>query len=346
MAFLHVAMRGGRRIPAQFTGLSPGCAHSTPARCTSCPQVIHRLCLASGSAGPSVGPHPDEGGRRVAGGCQTLLMCCATRTPLRFREDCCVSIAELDVSSYSGRSDGPDDRVPPQDVHAEQSVLGGMLLSKDAIADVRRGAPGNDFYRPAHETIYDAILDLYGRGEPADADHRLRRADQARRAAAGRRRALPAHADPVGAHRGQRRLLRRDRAERAVLRRLVEAGTRIVQLGYARRRRRRRRHRRQRPGRGLRRHRAAHRRGLPAPRRHHARARSTRSRRIGCRGGADGRRAHRLLRPRRAHQRPAPRPDDRRGRAAGDRQVDAGARHRPVRVDQARHDRPSSSRWR
>ena len=51
-----------------------------------------------------------------------------------------MSIAELDVSSYTGRSDGPDDRVPPQDVHAEQRVLGGMLLSKDAIADCRRGA--------------------------------------------------------------------------------------------------------------------------------------------------------------------------------------------------------------
>ena len=62
-----------------------------------------------------------------------------------------MSIAELDVSSYSGPSDGPDDRVPPQDVHAEQSVLGGMLLSKDAIADVVEVLRGADFYRPAHE---------------------------------------------------------------------------------------------------------------------------------------------------------------------------------------------------
>src|SRR5690625_7349369 len=43
-----------------------------------------------------------------------------------------------------------------------------MLLSKDAIADVVEIARGQDFYRPAHETIYDAIIDLYGRGEPAD----------------------------------------------------------------------------------------------------------------------------------------------------------------------------------
>ena len=44
-----------------------------------------------------------------------------------------------------------------------------MLLSKDAIADVVEQLSGSDFYRPAHETIYSAVLDLYGRGEPADA---------------------------------------------------------------------------------------------------------------------------------------------------------------------------------
>src|SRR5690625_7357865 len=44
-----------------------------------------------------------------------------------------------------------------------------MLLSKDAIADVVEELRGEDFYRPAHEMVYDAILDLYGRGEPADA---------------------------------------------------------------------------------------------------------------------------------------------------------------------------------
>ena len=61
------------------------------------------------------------------------------------------------------------ERTPPQDLIAEQSVLGGMLLSKDAIADVIEIIRDRDFYRPAHELIYDAIIDLYGRGEPADA---------------------------------------------------------------------------------------------------------------------------------------------------------------------------------
>lgn len=64
---------------------------------------------------------------------------------------------------------GAFDRQPPQDLTAEQSVLGGMLLSKDAIADVVEVLSPDDFYRPAHQTVYDCILDLYSRGEPADA---------------------------------------------------------------------------------------------------------------------------------------------------------------------------------
>src|SRR5512133_3526241 len=44
-----------------------------------------------------------------------------------------------------------------------------MLLSKDAIADVIEVLRGNDFYVPRHETVFEAVLDLYGRGEPADA---------------------------------------------------------------------------------------------------------------------------------------------------------------------------------
>ncbi|MDQ2848689.1 MAG: replicative DNA helicase, partial [Actinomycetota bacterium] len=60
------------------------------------------------------------------------------------------------------------DRQPPQDLAAEQSVLGGMLLSKDAIADVVESLRVGDFYKPAHSLIFDAILDLYAKGEPAD----------------------------------------------------------------------------------------------------------------------------------------------------------------------------------
>src|ERR1041384_6305214 len=67
-----------------------------------------------------------------------------------------------------GGGGGGFDKTPPQDSAAEQSVLGGMLLSKDAIADIVEILKTHDFYRPVHSTIFDTILNLYGRGEPAD----------------------------------------------------------------------------------------------------------------------------------------------------------------------------------
>ena len=76
---------------------------------------------------------------------------------------------DLDAYEPAAGESGDLGRTPPQDLAAEQSVLGGMMLSKDAIADVIEQIRGTDFYRPAHELVYDAILDLYGRGEPADA---------------------------------------------------------------------------------------------------------------------------------------------------------------------------------
>ena len=144
-----------------------------------------------------------------------------------------MSLAELSTSAFGPPSDGPvDDRVPPQDVHAEQSVLGGMLLSKDAIADCVEGLKGTDFYRPAHELIYDSILDLYSRGEPADAitvsDELSKRGDLQRVGGQAYLHQL-IQAVPTAANAGYYAEIVR---ERAVLRRLVEAGTRIVQLGY------------------------------------------------------------------------------------------------------------------
>src|SRR5258708_24384474 len=61
------------------------------------------------------------------------------------------------------------ERTPPHDLAAEQCVLGGMMLSKDAISDVLDVIKAQDYYRPAHQIVHDVILDLYGRGEPADA---------------------------------------------------------------------------------------------------------------------------------------------------------------------------------
>ena len=61
------------------------------------------------------------------------------------------------------------DRVPPHNLQAEESLLGAMLLSKDAIAAASEvGLKPDDFYKPAHGHIYDAVTSLAGAGEPAD----------------------------------------------------------------------------------------------------------------------------------------------------------------------------------
>jgi replicative DNA helicase len=128
---------------------------------------------------------------------------------------------------------GRYDRMPPQDLAAEQGVLGGMLLSKDAIADVIDSIKGRDFYKPAHELIYDSILDLYGRGEPADAvtvaDALNKHGELSRIGGAPYLHTLMASV-PTAANAGYYAVIVR---ERAILRRLVEAGTRITQMGYS-----------------------------------------------------------------------------------------------------------------
>ncbi len=71
-------------------------------------------------------------------------------------------------------------RIPPHDLQAEESLLGAMLLSRDAIVEAVQVCTGEDFYKPAHGHVFEAVCSLYGQGEPADpvtvADE-LRRAD-------------------------------------------------------------------------------------------------------------------------------------------------------------------------
>ncbi len=140
-----------------------------------------------------------------------------------------MSVVELSPRESSGSPD----RTPPQDIAAEQSVIGAMLLSKDAIADVVESLREGDFYRPAHQLIYAAILDLYGRGEPADAvtvSAELTRIGELGRVGGAPYLHTLVASVPTAANAGY---YARIVSERAILRRLVEAGTRIVQMGYA-----------------------------------------------------------------------------------------------------------------
>ena len=146
-------------------------------------------------------------------------------------------MAVMDDLGHSGMDSAPPSedfgRQPPQDAAAEQAVLGGMLLSKDAIADVLERLRPGDFYRPAHQNVYDAILDLYGRGEPADAvtvAAELDRRGLLRRIGGAPYLHTLISTVPTAANAG---FYAGIVAEKALLRRLVEAGTRVVQYGYA-----------------------------------------------------------------------------------------------------------------
>jgi replicative DNA helicase len=60
------------------------------------------------------------------------------------------------------------ERVPPQNLEAEQSLLGSLLLDKDAIIKVADLVSPDDFYKDAHDIIFEAMLDLYRKHEPLD----------------------------------------------------------------------------------------------------------------------------------------------------------------------------------
>lgn len=60
------------------------------------------------------------------------------------------------------------DRIPPQNTEAEQSLLGSLLIDRDAIIKIADKVTSEDFYRDTHRQIYQAMLDLYGKHEPID----------------------------------------------------------------------------------------------------------------------------------------------------------------------------------
>ncbi|GAA3750085.1 replicative DNA helicase [Micromonospora maritima] len=124
------------------------------------------------------------------------------------------------------------DRTPPSDVAAEQAVLGAMMLSEHAADDVIDILQPRDFYRPVHGTLFELMVSRLGRNLPIDpiamADTLDRSGDLQRLGGAPYLHTLVA--TPPTAANGA--YYARIVAERAVLRRMVEAGTRIVQLGY------------------------------------------------------------------------------------------------------------------
>ncbi|MCC2032772.1 replicative DNA helicase [Microbacterium allomyrinae] len=142
-----------------------------------------------------------------------------------------MSIADISEERMGGPREF--ERTPPHDLLAEQSALGGMLLSKDAVADVIETLRGADFYIPKHELIFEAILTLYSHGEPTDVvavtDELIKTGELQRAGGADYLHTLTSIV-PTAANAGYYASIV---SERALLRRLVDAGTRIVQMGYS-----------------------------------------------------------------------------------------------------------------
>lgn len=130
-------------------------------------------------------------------------------------------------------SGGHAGRVPPQDLIAEQSVLGAMLISKNAIGPATEVLTSTDFYRPAHELIFTIIESLDSRNEPADAitvsAELQRRGELTRVGGAPYLHTLVAGVPIASNVDFYAEIVR----EKAILRRLVEAGQKIAQMGYA-----------------------------------------------------------------------------------------------------------------
>lgn len=124
-------------------------------------------------------------------------------------------------------------RTPPHDILAEQSVLGGMLLSKDAVAEGAAIVREADFYRPAHQMIYRAAVALMEACEPVDAitvNAELTRRGEIARAGGAPYLHTLTETIPTAANTGY---YARIVAEAAVRRKMIEVATHAAQLGYS-----------------------------------------------------------------------------------------------------------------
>mgnify|MGYP006194901119 FL=1 len=125
------------------------------------------------------------------------------------------------------------ERMLPNDMLAEQSALGGMLLSQEACAEVFESVKGSDFYAPKHELIFEAVANLFGKGEPIDAitvtDELMKQGNLVKAGGADYLHTLTSIVPTAANAAFYAKIVQ----EKATLRRLVEVGTKIAQLGYA-----------------------------------------------------------------------------------------------------------------
>ena len=124
------------------------------------------------------------------------------------------------------------ERLPPQNLDAEQSVLGSLLIDRDAIIQVAPILKVDDFYQPSHGQIYQAVIDLYDRKQPTDIvtlSDELARQERLDGVGGVAYLASLAAAVPTSVHvEYYGRIVERT----ATLRRLIDAGTKVVGVAY------------------------------------------------------------------------------------------------------------------
>ena len=134
--------------------------------------------------------------------------------------------------SVSHIHSGSIDRIPPHNLEAEMALIGSVLVDREIMGTVGEIVRPNDFYAHVHETIFTALLDLFDRGEPLDkitVAEALRNRDALERV--GGLPYLSSLMDTVQTAASAKYYATIVR-EKAVLRSLIHAGTRITQYGY------------------------------------------------------------------------------------------------------------------
>ncbi|MDP2820853.1 MAG: replicative DNA helicase [bacterium] len=126
-----------------------------------------------------------------------------------------------------------EDRLPPQNIEAEQCLLGSLMLDKKAVFKVIDFLSANDFYRDFHKIVFEAILFLFEKGEPIDlitVSNRLKETNQLDRIGGMTYLTELVNSVPTAAHvLNYAEIVRKKR----VLRDLIEASYGIAQLGYS-----------------------------------------------------------------------------------------------------------------
>ncbi|MFT8357389.1 replicative DNA helicase [Bifidobacterium aquikefiri] len=125
------------------------------------------------------------------------------------------------------------DRIPPHDDEAEMAVLGGMLMSKDAIGEVSQLIDVSDFYQPKHQTIYEAVISLFSTSQPVDAvlvaNQLLKDGNLDKVGGTDYLHSLVASVPTAANATYYAEIVH----QRAILRNVITAGTKIAQLGYS-----------------------------------------------------------------------------------------------------------------